>query len=99
MKSKPRTPSLLEATFASKGKDKPAGLMKRLTKARLTSVNNRIAAGGVVRVSGDEVEAPLEEALITENDSTIYPIQSGIPVMLEDEGIMTAQFGNHFGNP
>jgi uncharacterized protein YbaR (Trm112 family) len=38
------------------------------------------------------VEAPLEEALITEDAKVIYPVRDGIPVLLEEQGIGTTQF-------
>ena len=68
--------------------------VKMLPKPKLNALNERIAAGGVKRVSGDVVTEPLEEALITENGTTIYRVDSGIPVMLEDEGIPTAPLGD-----
>jgi uncharacterized protein YbaR (Trm112 family) len=33
----------------------------------------------------------IKEALITENGKTVYRVKSGIPVMLEEEGIPTDQ--------
>lgn len=68
--------------------------VKMLPKPKLSALNDRIAKGEVKRVSGDVVETPLSEALVTENNTTIYPIDDGIPVMLEDEGIPTAPLGD-----
>lgn len=67
--------------------------VKRLPKGELNAVNQRIAAGEVKLATGEIVEVPLDEALITENGTTIYRVDDGIPVMLEDEGIPTAQLG------
>jgi uncharacterized protein YbaR (Trm112 family) len=68
--------------------------VKPLAKAKLAALNRRIAAGEVKLADGSAVEAPLEEALITDNGTTIYRIESSIPVMLEDQGIPTAQLGD-----
>lgn len=68
--------------------------VKVLPRPKLNSLNERITAGDVKRATGEVVEHPLEEGLITENGATIYRIDSGIPVMLEDEGIPTSQFGD-----
>ncbi len=67
--------------------------VKLLPKPKLGALNERVAAGEVKRASGDTVVEPLDEALITENGTTIYRIDSGIPVMLEDEAIPAAQLG------
>jgi len=67
--------------------------VKTLPTATLKVLNERITAGEVKRASGETVDSPLEEALITENGTTIYRIDAGIPVMLEDEGIPTATLG------
>ena len=37
------------------------------------------------------VSMPLEEALITTDGKTVYPVRSGIPVMLVDQGIAARQ--------
>jgi uncharacterized protein YbaR (Trm112 family) len=42
-------------------------------------------------VGGQKVDTPLEEGLITEDRKTIYRIDDGIPIMLAEEGISTAQ--------
>lgn len=65
--------------------------VKMLSKEKLGKLNNAIKHGDVRCVSGNVVEDPLEEALITENGKTVYGVKSGIPVMLEEEGIPTDQ--------
>jgi uncharacterized protein YbaR (Trm112 family) len=62
-----------------------------LSKDNLAKLNDAVNHGEVQYVDGRKVDAPLEEALITENGKTIYPVRSGIPVMLQDEGIATDQ--------
>lgn len=69
----------------------PVGLLDR---TRLGKLNQAIDAGVVQYVDGDPVEEALEAALITEDDKVIYPVQDGIPVMLEDRGIGTTQLND-----
>ena len=67
--------------------------VKVLPKAQLTVLNERLTSGEVKRVNGEPLSERVDEALITENGTTIYRIDAGLPVMLEDEGIPTAQLG------
>ncbi len=60
----------------------------------LDALNRSIAAGGVLTVAGSGVMTPLEEALITRDGKVIYRVDSGIPVMLIDEGIGTLQLND-----
>ena len=62
-----------------------------LSKENLVKLNDAISRAAVHYVDGRKVDAPLEEALVTENGKTIYPVRSGIPVMLQDEGIAADQ--------
>jgi len=68
--------------------------VQRLDKQRLKKLNQAIADGAVQYVDGAAVEEPLEEALITEDNRVIYPVEHDIPVMLEDKGIGTTQLQN-----
>lgn len=62
-----------------------------LDKAALEAVNRAISGGGVRR-NDDSVQAePLREALVTRDRKTVYRIDDGIPVLLAEEGIATAQ--------
>lgn len=65
-----------------------------LSAVKLAYLNQRIEAGEVVNHGGTKLESPLPEALITNNGETVYPIDEGIPVMLEDESIATVQFSD-----
>jgi uncharacterized protein YbaR (Trm112 family) len=57
----------------------------------LAALNRAIAAGGVKR-HDDGVQADaLGEALITRDRKTVYRIDDGIPVLLVEDGIATAQ--------
>ena len=65
--------------------------VKRLPKKKLQQLNEQIAQGQVRYVDGSPLESPLEDALITETGTTLYRVDSSIPVMLEDKGIITDQ--------
>ena len=62
-----------------------------LTEQQLTAINQAIASSNVVHVNGSIVNNPLEEGLVTENKNRVYRIEHDIPVMLEDESILTDQ--------
>ena len=62
-------------------------------KDTLERLNAAIAAGELQNAEGDKVAAPLSEALITEDGKRVYPIDDGIPVLLEDESINMEQLG------
>ena len=47
-------------------------------------------SGEVRYADGSTVDKVLGEALITENGTTVYRVDEGIPVMLEEQGIPTA---------
>ena len=68
--------------------------VKVLPEAKLDALNLKISEGEVRQADGSQIETPLEEALITDTGSTIYRVESSIPVMLEDQGIPTAQLGD-----
>lgn len=56
---------------------------------------NRAIAGGNVRRADDSVQSgPLREALLTRDRKTVYRIDDGIPVLLVEEGIATAQIAD-----
>ncbi|HEV8694292.1 MAG TPA: Trm112 family protein [Lysobacter sp.] len=57
----------------------------------LQAVNAAIADGGVVRGDGSAQSEALREALVTRDRKSIYRIDDGIPVLLAEEAIATAQ--------
>ena len=65
-----------------------------LLPPKLDELNRAIEAGGVKTVNGEAVAGPLEEALVTEDMKVIYPVEDGIPILLEDKGIGTTQLGD-----
>jgi uncharacterized protein YbaR (Trm112 family) len=58
---------------------------------RLARLNRAIASGNVKDSDGNAVERALDEALVTEDGTTVYRVDSGIPIMLAEMGIPTAQ--------
>jgi uncharacterized protein YbaR (Trm112 family) len=66
--------------------------LTRLEASRLERLNREIEAGKALFIGGEPVEESLEEALVTEDGKVIYPVNEGIPVLLEERGIGTTQF-------
>lgn len=62
-----------------------------LERAGLDALNQAIAGGGLRRVDDSPQADALREALVTRDRKTVYRIDDGIPVLLVDEGIATAQ--------
>ncbi|MDH5823838.1 Trm112 family protein [Luteimonas sp. RD2P54] len=62
-----------------------------LDKTGLEAVNRAVAAGAVRRNDGTAQAEPLDAALATRDRKRIYRIDDGIPVLLVEEGIATAQ--------
>ena len=54
-------------------------------------LNNEIISGTVFQADGNAVKEKILDALITENKNRIYRIEKNIPIMLEDESILTNQ--------
>ena len=66
--------------------------VQMLGKQKLAVLNRAIAEGGVRHMDGAVVDMPLDEALVTSDGRTVYRVDDGIPVMLEDLAIATEQF-------
>jgi uncharacterized protein YbaR (Trm112 family) len=67
---------------------------KGLSLARadlLTSINAAIDAGKLTNRDGVVLGNSLKEALVTDDGKTMYPIDDGIPVLLEGEGVVLSQ--------
>lgn len=62
-----------------------------VNKDVLARLNAAIETGKLVNNDGAPVAAALGEALITDDGKRIYPIDDGIPVLLEDESINMEQ--------
>lgn len=57
----------------------------------LRVLNDAITEGQVVRGDGSAQTAALREALVTRDRKRVYRIDDGIPVLLVEDGIATAQ--------
>lgn len=62
-----------------------------LDKAGLDVLNRAIASGAVKRNDGGAQADAVREALVTRDRKTVYRLDDGIPVLLVEEGIATAQ--------
>lgn len=65
--------------------------LARIGAGALKTLNAAIAAGGVLKVGGQPVAAPLTDALVRDDGQVLYPVEDGIPVLLADEAIGTTQ--------
>jgi uncharacterized protein YbaR (Trm112 family) len=61
--------------------------------ATLAAVNGAIAAGTLANRDGRVLEAPLAEALVSDDGKVLYPVTDGIPVLLEGEAVNLEQLG------
>ena len=67
---------------------------KGLSLARadlLESLNAAIDAGKLVNHDGEVVAGKLTEALVTDDGKIVYPVNEGIPVLLEGESVVLDQ--------
>jgi uncharacterized protein YbaR (Trm112 family) len=62
-----------------------------LDGAGLEALNRAIAAGTLQRVDGSPQREALREALVTRDRKLAYRVDDGIPVLLAEEGMATAQ--------
>jgi uncharacterized protein YbaR (Trm112 family) len=57
----------------------------------LKSVNARIGDGALVNRDGKLLTQFLREALVTDDGKILYPVDDGIPVLLEGESVVLEQ--------
>ncbi len=62
-----------------------------LKKDKLEKINAAISNGEVETHEGTRLDAPLAEALVTDDGKRVYPVNDGIPVLLEGESIHVEQ--------
>ena len=62
-----------------------------LDAATLAALNAEIAHGTLQRADGQPQREPIREALATPDGQRVYRVDDGIPVLLVEEGIATAQ--------
>jgi uncharacterized protein len=56
----------------------------------VTQLNRAIAAGRVKNQAGRPVEQPIAAGLLRADNSVLYPIRDGIPLLVPDEAISLA---------
>ena len=54
---------------------------------QLKKINQAIDAGSLVNRDGVVLSDTLKEALVTDDGKTLYPVDDGIPVLLEGESV------------
>jgi len=57
----------------------------------LSKVNNAITAGSLENRDGETLTGALKEALVTDDGKILYPVNDGIPVLLEGESVTLEQ--------
>lgn len=60
----------------------------------MKQLNAAIGEGAVSNRDGVVLTDVLKEALITDDGKLLYPVEDGIPVLLEGESIHVEQLGN-----
>jgi len=60
-------------------------------KDLLDSVNKAIASGKLTNHEGTMLRTGLVEALVTDDGKRLYPVNDGIPVLLEGESVLLEQ--------
>jgi uncharacterized protein YbaR (Trm112 family) len=68
--------------------------LKPLSQAQLDVLNAAIRANAIQTTDGRSVADEMTSGLITIDKKVIYRIDDGIPVLLADEGIGTAQLND-----
>lgn len=61
----------------------------------LADVNAAIDGGGLQTRDGGRLQQHLAEALVTDDGKLLYPVNDGIPVLLEGESVMLDQLESH----
>ncbi len=57
----------------------------------LSKVNSAITAGSMENRDGQTLSKTFKEALVTDDGKILYPINDGIPVLLEGESVLLDQ--------
>jgi uncharacterized protein YbaR (Trm112 family) len=57
----------------------------------LRKINSAISEGKLINHDGAELSVALAEALVTDDGKIMYPVNDGIPVLLEGESVGLSQ--------
>jgi len=68
-----------------------------LSRKSLEALNRKILQADISDNSGRVLVDELEQALITDTGTTIYPVIDGVPVLVETEGIAAVQIADSEG--
>lgn len=68
-----------------------------LDKSGLEALNRAVSDGGLKRNDDAPQSELVREALVTRDRKTVYRVDDGIPVLLAEEGIATAQIAGFPG--
>lgn len=60
----------------------------------LEALNQAIGNGAVTKADGSAQTQPLREALLTRDGKQVFRVDDGIPVLLAEEAIATAQIAD-----
>jgi uncharacterized protein YbaR (Trm112 family) len=79
----PITPAFLKILICPATRQR----LHRLDDKGLQELNRRISAGHGKTLDGRHVRQPIEEGLVTEDRTRVYPVQEGIAVLLVEEAV------------
>jgi uncharacterized protein YbaR (Trm112 family) len=65
-----------------------------LERHRLRQANRLVETGALRHTDGRIVATPMEQALVTRDGVSIYPVRDGIPILLLDEAIPADQLAS-----
>ena len=68
--------------------------LSQLQAAGLDALNRAIEAGGIVNADGAAVTQAWREALVTRDRKQLFRVDDGIPVLLAEEAVATAQISD-----
>ena len=67
--------------------------VRPLRPEELARVNAEVRAGRLRQADDEPVGGELQEGLVTENGERVYPVEDGIPIMLEERAIGVRELG------
>jgi uncharacterized protein YbaR (Trm112 family) len=69
-----------------------------MTKADLVLLNVAITAGNICQADGQALSHTINAGLLSQDRKWIYRVDDGIPVLLTEEAISSAQIANFLHN-